>query len=159
MIALFTFSLSYSQKLHFKVVNAESLEGLLQAKITCSLHKDSIIFTNQTGDFSLNYFKGDTITISKNNFHTIHLYLPQINVDTLHIITVGMVAGNENNLNVKNIAGLPMFEYYFVHKKEEQNNVKVQVFENPYVVEQRQNGSFKIASIHLNDFHRQQQKK
>jgi hypothetical protein len=155
----FTTSVVSAQKLHFKVVNAESLEGLPEAKVTSAIQKNYLTYTNPSGGINLNYLPGDTITISKNNFHSIHLYIPHANIDTVHIITVSMVPGQENSApNVKQISNLSMFEYYFVHKTEEKNNLKVQVFENKNAAQQRQNSSFKIASVHLNDFHKQQKK-
>jgi hypothetical protein len=159
IILFFTTSAINAQKLHFKVVNAESLEGLAEAKVTSALQKKYITYTNATGGIHLNYLPGDTITISKNDFHSIHLYIPHANIDTVHVITVSMVPGQENNTpNVKQFSNLSMFEYYFVHKTEEKNNLKVQVFENKNAAQQRQNSSFKIASVDLNDFHKQQKK-
>jgi hypothetical protein len=158
IIVLFFTSQVYSQKLHFKVVNAQNLEGLAMAKVTSTINKDHITYTNPSGIFILNYIQGDTITISKMDFHSIHLHIPHSNLDTVHVITVSMVPGTENNTpNIKNISNLSMFEYYFVHK-EEQDNLKVQVFENKTAVQQRQSNGFKIASVHLNDFHKQQKK-
>ena len=149
----------YGQMLHFKVVNAESLKGITEAKVTSSANTGFIMFTNTYGEFILKYLPGDTISIDKKDFHSIHLYLPKVNLDSAHIITISMVPGLEaNNPDVKKISGLPMFEYYFVHTDEAKSNVKVQVFENKNAIQQRQGNAFKIASIHLNDFHNHQKK-
>jgi hypothetical protein len=156
VIFIFLTMKAHSQMLHFKVVNAESLKGIAQAQVTSSNRPDFKVYTSESGDLTLKYISGDTISIQKKDFHAIHLYLPKINVDTAHVITISMVPDLEgNNPNVKTVSGLPMFEYYFVHQAEEKNNLKVQVFENKNAAQQRQSGAFKIASVHLNDFHKQ----
>jgi ABC-type antimicrobial peptide transport system permease subunit len=159
IIVIFLAREGYGQMLHFKVVNAESLKPIPEAKVTSSANKGSVMFTNIGGDLILKYLPGDTISISKNAFHSIHLYLPKVNVDSVHVITISMVPGLEDNADVKKISGLPMFEYYFVHTDEDKSNLKVQVFENKNAIQQRQSNAFKIASIHLNDFHPHQKNK
>jgi hypothetical protein len=156
VFVIFLATQAHSQMLHFKVVNAESLKGIAQAQVSSSRRADYMVYTSESGDLTLKYLPGDTISIHKKDFHSIHLYLPKINVDTAHVITISMVPDLEgNNPDVKKVSGLPMFEYYFVHQAEEKNNLKVQVFENKNAAQQRQTGAFKIASVHLNDFHKQ----
>jgi hypothetical protein len=155
LFLLFFSSQAFCQNLHFKVVNAESLEGISLAKVSSSLNKSSVTYTNAYGIILFSYLPGDTITISKNNYHSIHLYIPYINVDTMHIITVSMVPSpGDITPKLKDMSSLSMFEYHFVHKSEEKKNLKIQVFENKVAQQQREISPFKIADVHLNDFHR-----
>src|SRR6185437_3120134 len=98
----------YAQQLNFKVVNAESLKGIPEAQVKISIKGKVLLYTDAAGLFSLNYTKGDTISIFKDGYHSLHIIPIHINLDAGHVITISMVPGRDAQGTPKSLQG---FEY------------------------------------------------
>ena len=143
------YSFANAQELNFKVVNAESLKAIPQAQIKLSTQAN-LLHTDAMGQFKFNYKKGDTLTIRKEGYHSLHIIPIDINVGAGHVITISMVPGSDAAATTpKSLQG---FEYNFVHTSQPSNQLKAQVIESPDVTQKRTTTYFKIASMHLNNY-------
>jgi hypothetical protein len=139
-----------AQELNFKIVNAESLNAIPKAQIKIS-GQPGIAYTDAKGLFKFNYKKGDTLTIRKDNYHSLHIIPTDVAIDAQHIITISMVPGND--IPAQNgSASLQSFEYNFIHDTKPNNQLKAQVVESPLVTQKRTTSYFKIASMHLTNY-------
>ncbi len=113
------FVLSYTlhaQKLSFKVIRSDAFKAVDHVQVKSSSH--GIFYSDANGHFQLNYKDHDTLTLSKENFHTILYVIEAKNFDTTHTICLTMTmlsAGELQNAPSSDISNLQKFDYHFVH--------------------------------------------
>ena len=140
---------SLAQTLRFKVIHSTNLKGIDHVSI-----KDNkgVIYSDENGLFSLKYVNHDTLTLSKENYHTIYYLIEAKNFDAAHTISLSMSAATPSTSTGSSINNLQKFEYHFVHDQEPENNyLKIHALEHTPSVEARNQNpqAFKIGAIPL----------
>ena len=105
-----------AQKLSFKVIRSDAFKAVDHVKIKSSSH--GTFYSDANGYFELSYKNHDTLTLSKESFHTIHYVIEAKNFDSTHTISLTMTAlSNEElqNTPASDINTLQKFDYHFVH--------------------------------------------
>ncbi len=152
LLFLMTFSLVHAQTLHFKVIHSDNFQGIAHVEIKSSF--DRILYTDSSGHFEIQYKDHDTLTLSKENYHTIFYLIEAKNFDPTHTITLSMTAAPKGEkLNPNDIKTLQNFEYHFIHDQEPSTNyLKIHVMEHTPGANARKKNpqEFKIGSLPLN---------
>lgn len=116
-VCLFTLSAAVSaQKLSFKVIRSDAFKAVDHVQIKSSSH--GTFYSDANGCFQLSYKDHDTLTLSKDMFHTIHYVIEAKNFDTSHTISLTMTALTKEeaqNTPASDISSLQKFDYHFVH--------------------------------------------
>ena len=105
-----------AQILSFKVIRSDAFKAVDHVKIKSSSH--GVFYSDANGHFQISYKDHDTLTLSKENFHTIHYVIEAKNFDTTHTISLTMTALSAEELKnapTSDISNLQKFDYHFVH--------------------------------------------
>ncbi|MDB5257124.1 MAG: hypothetical protein JWM14_1819 [Chitinophagaceae bacterium] len=105
-----------AQKLSFKVIRSDAFKTIDHVQIKSSSH--GTFYSDANGHFELTYKDHDTLTLSKDLFHTIHYVIEAKNFDTSHTISLTMTALSKEeaqNAPASDISNLQKFDYHFVH--------------------------------------------
>lgn len=116
-VCFFVFStIIQAQTLSFKVIRSDAFKAVDHVKIKSSSH--GVFYSDANGHFQLSYKNHDTLTLSKDGFHTIHYVIEAKNFDTTHTISLTMTALSAEemrNAPASDISNLQKFDYHFVH--------------------------------------------
>jgi hypothetical protein len=139
--AFLLLNLSNAQKVTLKLVNAASLQPIEGASLKSFLNKDLHSTSDKYGHITVQLLENDTLTLSKEYYHPLYLFVKVKNFDTTHVISINMVPSKEIHEPVKgNFSSLTDFEYHFVHDKVgPDSHVKVQGFEHQTASQVRTN--------------------
>ena len=140
-----------AQKIQFKVIHEETWKALEQVEIKSSAH--GILYTDANGHFSLTYQNHDTLTLSKEHYHTIHYLIEAHNFDTSHTISLSLAALKKGETNtIPDISNLQKFDYHFVHDNPGHDSfLKIHAMESLPASQSRANQKeFKIGAVPLN---------
>lgn len=123
----------HAQKVTFKLINGSSLQPIQGASLTSYLNPKTKIVSDTYGHVTITLTENDTISISKDYFHPLYLFVRMKNFDTTHVIAINMVPSKEIHVNVvENFSSLTDFEYHFVHNQfGQESHFKVVGFEHP----------------------------
>jgi hypothetical protein len=105
-----------AQKLSFKVIRSDAFKAVDHVQIKSSSH--GTFYSDANGYFQLSYKDHDTLTLSKDMFHTIHYVIEAKNFDTSHTISLTMTALTKEEAQsapASDINTLEKFDYHFVH--------------------------------------------
>ncbi|MBC7488513.1 MAG: hypothetical protein H7282_17370, partial [Cytophagaceae bacterium] len=105
-----------AQKLSFRVIRSDAFKSVDHVQIKSSSH--GTFYSDANGYFQLSYKNHDTLTLSKDLFHTIHYVIEAKNFDTSHTISLTMTALSKEeaqNAPASDISSLQKFDYHFVH--------------------------------------------
>ncbi|MDF2455892.1 MAG: hypothetical protein K0R51_1885 [Cytophagaceae bacterium] len=117
LVCFFVFSTTLqAQTLSFKVIRSDAFKAVDHVKIKSSSH--GVFYSDANGHFQLSYQNHDTLTLTKDGFHTIHYVIEAKNFDTTHTISLTMTALSAEELQhapASDISSLQKFDYHFVH--------------------------------------------
>lgn len=107
-----------AQKLSFKVIRSDAFKTVDHVQVKSSSH--GVFYSDANGHFTLTYKDHDTLTLSKEFFHTIHYIIEAKNFDTSHTISLTMTALTKEEIDnspasTSDINTLQKFDYHFVH--------------------------------------------
>jgi hypothetical protein len=129
------FSLSFTiqaQQLSFKVIRSDAFKAVDHVQIKSSFH--GVFYSDANGHFRLTYKDHDTLTLSKEKFHTILYVIEAKNFDTSHTISLTMTALSSEELKnepISDINTLQKFDYHFVHDNPSSNSyLKIHAMES-----------------------------
>ena len=130
-----------AQKVTLKFVNAASLQAIEGASLKSYLDKNTHISSDKYGHITITLKENDTLTITKEYYHPLYLFVKVKNFDTTHVISVNMLPSTEIHEPIKgNFSSLTDFEYHFVHDKVgNDSHLKVQGFEHQSASQLRTN--------------------
>jgi len=121
-----------AQKLSFKVIRSDAFKTVDHVQVKSSSH--GTFYSDANGYFQLTYKDHDTLTLSKENFHTILYIIEAKNFDTSHTISLTMTAlapGEAPNTSSSDISSLQKFDYHFVHDNPKSDSyVKIHALES-----------------------------
>jgi hypothetical protein len=123
---------SFAQKITFKLINAATLQPIegasLKSFLDSSLHLKSDVF----GHFTVQLKENDTLTISKEYYHPLYLFVKAKNFDSTHVVSINMLPSKEIHEPIKsNFKSLSDFDYHFVHDKVgDDSHLKIVGFEH-----------------------------
>lgn len=141
-----------AQTLRFKVIHSDNFQGIAHVEIKSSF--DRIFYTDSSGHFEIQYKDHDTLTLSKEHYHTIFYLIEAKNFDPAHTITLSMTAApKDEKVNTNDIKSLQSFEYHFIHDQDPSTNyLKIHVMEHTPGANVRKKNpqEFKIGSVPLN---------
>lgn len=114
-----------AQKLSFRVIRSDAFKAVDHVRIKSSSH--GVLYSDANGHFELTYKDHDTLTLSKEFFHTIHYIIEAKNFDTSHTISLTMTALTPEEIksaptSAADINTLQKFDYHFVHDNPSSNS-------------------------------------
>ncbi len=143
-----------AQTLSFKVIRSDAFKAVDHVKIKSSSH--GVFYSDASGHFQLSYKNHDTLTLSKENFHTIHYVIEAKNFDTTHTISLTMTelsAEELQNTSAADISSLQKFDYHFVNDNPSSDSyLKIHAMETLPENKKRTGyqKEFKIGTVPLN---------
>jgi hypothetical protein len=122
-------------------------------QIKSSFH--GTFYSDANGHFELSYKDHDTLTLSKESFHTILYIIEAKNFDTAHTISLTMTPlskGEKQQVNPSDIGDLQKFDYHFIHDNHDSSYVKIRAMESLPANKTRigYQKEFKIGTVPLN---------
>jgi hypothetical protein len=139
-----------AQKEHFQIVDASTNKPIYGVKIKSFLTRDLVTFSNDSGYFNITIKANDTLSISKDYYHTMYVTVNMKNFDSLHTLILILAPSKQksNQVLTSNLGGLQYFEYQFSHTDPKQDsNIGLRVYEPKEAVDVRMD----LATGH-NDF-------
>ncbi len=143
-----------AQKLSFKVIRSDAFKPVDHVQIKSSSH--GTFYSDANGHFQLSYKNHDTLTLSKEMFHTIHYVIEAKNFDTSHTISLTMTALTKEEAQhapASDISNLQKFDYHFVHDNPSSDSyLKIHAMESLPENKTRSGyqKEFKIGTVPLN---------
>ena len=132
--SLFFLSLSigFAQKVTFKLVNAASLQPIEGASLKSYLDTTFHGTSDKYGHITVQLKENDTLTISKNYYHPLYLFVKVKNFDSTHVISINMLPSKDIHEPIKeDFHTLTDFDYHFVHDQVgDESHVKVTGYEH-----------------------------
>ncbi len=117
-IFLLSTVIGFAQKVTLKLVNASSLQAIEGASLKSFLDAGFHGTSDKYGHITVQLKENDTLTISKNYYHPLYLYIKAKNFDSTHVISINMVPSKDIHEPVKgDFHTLSDFDYHFVHDK------------------------------------------
>jgi len=129
-----------AQKEHFRILDAATNKPIYGVKIKSFLTHDLVTFSNDSGYFDIKIKANDTISISKDYYHTMYVTINMKNFDSTHTLILLMAPSKSQNNQVLsgNLGGLQYFEYEFAHTNPNQDsNIGLKVYEPNEAVDVR----------------------
>ena len=136
---LFSTLFVQAQKITFRLVNAVSLQPVEGAVLKSYLGTNSIVMSDKYGHITIQLRENDTLTISKEYYHPLYLFVKAKNFDTTHVISINMLPSKDIHETAKsNFTNLTDFDYHFVHDKiGDESHLKIKGFEHKTAAEVR----------------------
>lgn len=146
-----------AQKEHFRIVDAATQKPIYGVMIKSFSSHDVVTFSNDSGYFNINVKATDTISISKDYYHTMYVTIDIKNFDSLHVITLFLAPSKQktNAVLSGNLGGLQYFEYQFAHNDPAQNStIGLKVYEPSEAIDVRMelasgHDDFRIGNINV----------
>ena len=132
LLFLVNFS-SQAQKVTLKLVNAASLQPIEGVTLKSFMDKNLHGVSDKFGHITIYLIENDTLTMSKEYYHPLYLFVKVKNFDSTHVISINMVPSKDIHEPLKgNFQSLSDFDYHFVHDQVgNDSHVKVTGFEHP----------------------------
>src|SRR5690242_7438240 len=96
VLLLVTFNVM-AQKEHFRVVDAATNKPVYGVKIKSFSTHDLVTFSNDSGYFNITVRENDTLSISKDYYHTMYVTINMKNFDSLHTIVLYLAPSKQKD--------------------------------------------------------------
>ncbi len=131
--ALFLLSpIGFAQKVTFKLINTSTLQAIEGASLKSYLDSNLHLKSDAYGHITIQLKENDTLTISKEYYHPLYLFVKVKNFDSTHVISINMLPSKDIHETVKgNFTSLSDFDYHFVHDQlGNESHLKITGFEH-----------------------------